>query len=121
MSAMSRILTVLMVSAAVFCGCGKKESAPVAATDASTSAGPRSPRGPISIPDQEGPAVIADTGDTGAVLDQLTAELRRYVVTTRSVPKDFEEFATKSKVQYPPAPAGKKYAIKSQAIVLVKK
>ena len=66
-------------------------------------------------------AVITDSGDVNATLSQLTLELRRYVVGTRSVPKDFEEFAAKSRVQAPPPPAGKKYAIKAQAVVLVKR
>ncbi len=64
--------------------------------------------------------VIADTGDVNATVQRLTAELRDYVVRTRSVPKTFEEFAAKSQVQFPPAPAGKKYAIEGQMVVLVK-
>ena len=66
-------------------------------------------------------AVIADTGDVDATLGQLSLELRKYVVGTRSVPKNFEEFVAKSHVQVPPPPAGKKYAIKDQAVVLVKR
>ena len=66
-------------------------------------------------------AVIADTGDINATLNQLSLELRKYVVGTRSVPKDFEEFVAKSHVQVPAAPAGKKYAIKDQVVVLVKR
>jgi hypothetical protein len=52
-------------------------------------------------------------------LRQLTQALRDYVVRTRSVPKDFEEFATNSSVRFPPPPAGKKYAIRQQEVVLV--
>ena len=65
--------------------------------------------------------VIADSGSLDATLAQLTQELRKYVIRTRSVPRDFEDFLTKSRVQAPPAPAGKKYAIKDQAVVLVKR
>jgi hypothetical protein len=36
------------------------------------------------------------------------------------VPKDFDEFTSKSQVRFPPAPEGKKYAIQGQAVVLVK-
>ncbi len=118
---MSRLLVALVFACAIVAGCGRNDAGSAGAQGATNAAGPTSPRGPISAPDQQGPAVITDSGDTGAVLERLTEELRRYVVATRSVPKDFEEFATKSKVQYPPAPAGKKYAIKSQSIVLVKK
>ena len=66
------------------------------------------------------PAVVPDTGDINATLHDLSLELRKYVVRTRSIPKTFEEFAAKSQVQMPPAPAGKKYAIQGQAVVLVK-
>ena len=65
--------------------------------------------------------VIADTGDVNATLAQLTRELRDYVVRTRSVPKNFDEFAAKSQAKFPAAPAGKKYAIEGQAIVLEKR
>jgi hypothetical protein len=63
-------------------------------------------------------AAIA-AGDVDTVLRQLTLALRRYVVHTRSVPRTFDEFAAKSQVQFPPPPAGKKYAIQRQAVVLV--
>ena len=65
--------------------------------------------------------VISDTGNIDATLGQLTSELRRYVVHTRSVPKDFEEFIAKSGVQAPSPPSGKKYAIQQRAVVLVKR
>ena len=63
--------------------------------------------------------VIADSGDMSVTLHQLSLELRRYVIRTRSVPRTFEEFASKSQVRYPPPPAGKKYAIQNQEVVLV--
>jgi hypothetical protein len=66
-------------------------------------------------------SAVPDTGNLSATLEALSLELRKYVVRTRSVPKDFEEFAAKSHLQAPPAPAGKKYAIQNQAIVLVKR
>jgi len=59
--------------------------------------------------------------DMSATLNQLSLELRKYVVSTRSVPKSFEEFVAKSHAQVPQAPAGKKYAIEGQAVVLVKR
>jgi len=57
----------------------------------------------------------------GATLQQLSLELRRYVVSTRSVPKNFEDFAAKSHLQIPPPPAGKKYIIQGHAVVLAKR
>ena len=43
------------------------------------------------------------------MLEQLSLELRKYVVRTRSVPRNFENFITKYNVQAPAPPAGKKY------------
>jgi len=65
------------------------------------------------------PVIVADQGDVNANLQQMTLELRRFVVSTRSVPKDFDDFVARSHAQFPPAPAGKKYRIQDQAIVLV--
>ena len=65
------------------------------------------------------PAVIEPHADPSATLADLTTELRRYVVRTRSVPKNLDEFIAKSQVQAPAPPAGKKYAIQNKAIVLV--
>lgn len=63
--------------------------------------------------------VIPDSGDASATLQGLTQALRDHVVRTRNVPKDFEEFAAKARVSFPPPPAGKKYAIRGQEVVLV--
>jgi len=68
-----------------------------------------------------GQAVVSDDGGVNAVLTQLSLELRKYVVRTRSVPKTYEEFIAKSNVQAPPPPPGKKYVIENQAIVLVQR
>jgi hypothetical protein len=54
-------------------------------------------------------------------LNQLALELRKYIMRTRSVPKNFDEFVAKSGIQFPPPPEGKKYAIQGQAVVLVKR
>lgn len=66
-------------------------------------------------------AVISDAGSIDATLVQLTSELRDYVLHTRSVPKNFEEFVAKSGVQAPAPPPGQKYAIQKKAVVLVKR
>jgi uncharacterized protein (UPF0147 family) len=65
--------------------------------------------------------VIPDSGDVNATLQQLTQALRDYVVRTRSVPKNFDEFAAKSQAHFPQPPAGQKYAIEGQKVVLVKR
>lgn len=58
--------------------------------------------------------------DINATLHQLSLELRRYVVRTHKVPKDFGDFVARSQVQAPTPPPGKRYAIEGQYVVLVK-
>ena len=122
------LISGLLLAAALGAGCKKHEPAagssaantPGAEQPASADAAPRSPRGPGPMPvTATAPAVIEPRADTAATLADLTAELRRYVVRTRSVPKNYEEFIAKSQVQAPAPPAGKKYAIQNHAIVLV--
>jgi hypothetical protein len=104
-------------------GCHKQETAPANQVaqpgDAPPPASPRRVAGAEAAP--AGSTVIAESGDLNATLQQLTQALRDYVVRTRSVPKDFDEFAAKSQVRFPPAPDGKKYAIQDQKVVLVKR
>jgi hypothetical protein len=110
-------------------GCSKRK--PATATDTATNAAQADPsavapaappsRGPGPTPPPPKAAVIADSGNVDATLNQLSLELRKYVVRTRSVPKDFEDFIAKSGVRAPAAPAGKKYAIQDQVVVLVKR
>jgi hypothetical protein len=118
MNSMSPLLLVVLLAAATLMGC--KRQAPAASSGGSdqSDAAPPSPRGPGPMPRSGAPAVVADTGDVNATLRQLSDELRKYVIRARSVPKNFEEFAAKSQTQFPPAPAGKKYVIKGQAVVL---
>jgi hypothetical protein len=73
------------------------------------------------MPDTASNAVVIDAADVDTALQQLSRELRTYVVRTRTVPRSFEEFAAKSQLQAPPPPAGKKYAIRDKAVVLVKR
>src|ERR1043166_3306363 len=110
--------------------CKKKASSSATPTPTDAVASDTSPappqtapiRGPGPMPPAAvGPAVVSNEGGADAVLSQLSVELRKYVVRTRSVPKTYEEFITKSNVQAPPPPAGKKYAIENQAIVLVRR
>jgi hypothetical protein len=115
----------LLVAMLATAGCSKHQ----ANTDANAATNAAGAEAAVTPPTHApGPAVaapvadaVADTGDVKATLDSLSQELRKYVVRTRSVPKDFEEFAARSHLQAPPAPAGKKYAIQNQAVVLVKR
>ncbi len=113
----------LLLAAGLAVACKKQEpdwGANSALND--PGAAPSSPRGPRSPVSEatNNPTVIADGGDVNVTLQQLTQELRDYVVRTRSVPRNFEEFTAKSLVRFPPPPPGKKYAIRGQAVVLVK-
>jgi hypothetical protein len=104
--------------AVLFVGCGREtETLPPTTT---TDTAPVSPRGPLAMSNAPAAAtVIPDSGDASATLQGLTQALRDHVVRTRNVPKDFEEFAAKARVSFPPPPAGKKYAIRGQEVVLV--
>ncbi len=120
------ICAAILLVSALTSGCKRSEpssanntSTPEAATSAVGSA--VSPRGPGSVLTPEPATVVADPADPSATLHQLSLELRKYVLRTRTVPKNFEEFAAKSHLQAPPTPAGQKYAIQGQAVVLVKR
>ena len=122
------LLWSVLLAAGMTLGCKKQGSASnaSAATNGLTAdqpvsaeTAPPSPRGPGPMPAAPPPAVIQQQTDPGTTLDQLSAELRKYVVRTRSVPKNFEDFLAKSQVQTPAPPAGKKYAIQNQAVVLI--
>ena len=117
---MSRFLGCVLL-AAVVAACNR-HPAPVATEAAvpSVDAAPPSPRAPGFLRETPAPVVVSDTGNVDTTLAQLSSELRRYVLGTRSVPKNFEEFATKSGLQAPPPPSGQKYAIRGQAVVLIK-
>jgi ABC-type enterochelin transport system substrate-binding protein len=117
---LSCVAALLMVVA----GCKKSQpaaetQAPAGDPSAQTVAVP-SPRGPPPTVGEVPTPIVANNSDINAVLNDLSLELRKYVVRTHTVPKTFEEFAEKSHVQMPPPPPGKKYAIQGQVIVLVK-
>ena len=123
-------LCALLLVSALAAGCGKHERGPGAgaATDAApfdqsavSSSAPPSPRGPGPMASTPTTTVVSDAGNIDAILSQLTSELRIYVLHTRSVPRNFEEFIAKSGVQAPSPPPGKKYAIQKKAVVLVKR
>ena len=98
-------------------GC-KKDQTAASAPDPNPAS--FSPHGPGTATNAAAGATVADAGDVNANLKNLALELRRFVVRTRTVPKNFEDFVAKAKIEVPPPPPGKKYAIKGQEIVLVK-
>lgn len=123
-----RLVTVctltLLVAVTLAAGCKKREPAAGAnstpPTSATSEAGPPT-RGPDPVAASPATVVIPENGDSSAILRQLSLELRKYVLRTKSAPKTFEEFIANSHVQAPPAPVGKQYAIQSGAVVLAKR
>ena len=124
------IAGALLLAIGLATGCHK--NAPVSESNAATNAVPSvplsvssealpSPRGPGPMPPAPASTVVVSDGGINATLEQLSLELRKYVVRTRSVPRNFEEFIAKSNVQAPAPPPGKKYAIENKAVVLVEK
>ena len=108
----------LLLAAGILAGCKKSEPPAPAADAQGVGEAVPSPRG-IDFPTSAPPAVtIAPSADTQTTLQQLSLELRRYVVRTHKIPKTFEDFAANSNVQFPPPPSGKKYAIQGQEVVL---
>ena len=99
-------------------GCERKDPAPAEAPPVTA---PASPRGIHTMSNANvSLGAIPESNDPNVTLQKLTLALREHVVRTRTVPKNFEEFASKSKISFPPAPAGKKYEIRGQEVVLVK-
>lgn len=100
-------------------GCRREAKGPPQPPPASEL--PTSPRGPVRMGEAPPAPVIPDSGDVNATLQQMTLALRDYVVHTRSVPKNFDDFAAKSRATFPQPPSGQKYAIEGQKVVLVKR
>jgi len=113
------LTALLIVLLAV--GCKKQQAveSPASTSTEQLSSAPVSKGAPDS--NAAATVVIPNSGDINTILHELSLELRRYVVRTHSVPKNFEEFAAKSQAQIPAPPAGKKYAIQGQVVVLVKR
>ena len=123
------VLCALLLLASLAAGCKKHGpgsgagGAPNAAPPdpaAPAAAAARSPGAPVPMPYVSATIAASPNSDMSATLQELSRELRKYVVSTRSVPKTFEEFVAKSRVEIPPAPAGKKYRIQGHAVILVK-
>jgi len=82
---------------------------------------------PVSVPPPVWTAapsaavVIPADPDVNATLRRLSLELRKHVARTRSVPRNFDEFVAQARLQVPAPPAGKRYAIANQAVVLVER
>jgi hypothetical protein len=96
--------------------CSKKHEAPgpAAAPGAESAPGTATP-----TPATPGASAAGETGNASAALVPLTQALRKYYFEHRQVPPTFEEFATVARVQVPPAPPGKKFAIERKTLEVV--
>jgi hypothetical protein len=52
-------------------------------------------------------------------LNQLSREVRKWIVRNQRPPNSFEEFAASGQAQIPPPPVGKKYALDRQMRVIL--
>jgi hypothetical protein len=62
-------------------------------------------------------AIAASTGADEAAA-QMSMELRKYVLYTRTIPNSFEDFVAHHPMRYPAPPAGKKYVIENGKVVV---
>lgn len=83
---------------------------------------PAEPAAPAAVPSAaatQAPAPAADP-NANVDLDQMTRDLRRWILKNQRPPKDFADFAATAGAPLPAAPAGKKFAIsKEMRVVLV--
>jgi hypothetical protein len=96
-----------MMVAFLIAGCSKpvETTAPTAAL---TAAAPTQATAPAADP------------NANVDLDQMTRDLRRWILKNQRPPKDFADFAATAGSLIPAAPAGKKFAIsKEMRVVLV--
>ena len=104
----------------VFCGCGKKETAPPAIPPTATSG---SAQTAAAAPGAQVPAAplppVATAPQGGADLKDLNHAYISWVVQNHRHAKTFEEFATASGISIPPAPPGKKYVIDKAGFINV--
>ena len=115
------VLTALL--ALMLCACHRNEAAtgsPPSQTAANSQAGTEIAP-PTSAPTQTPTeaVVVPDNPDVNATLAELSQQLRVYVSSTRSRPKDFQDFVSRAHVQAPPPPSGKAYSISAGKVVLV--
>jgi hypothetical protein len=113
------IRTLILALLIPFLAACKKQEVSVAPPPATTDQ--TQPAVPTNAPTlaPEPVVIAADNPDVTATLAQLSQSLRAYVSSTRSLPKDFADFAARTQLQAPPPPPGKAYAISHGKVVLV--
>ena len=102
-------------------GCGKKSppSAPsTVENNSAPAAAPRPSGPPVASVAPPSHLELAPNATAADAAGQLSMELRRYVLSTRTIPKNFDDFAARHPMKFPPPPAGKHYAIEEGKVVL---
>ena len=105
-------------------GCGKKTAppppaAPAVAETAVTAPSALRPAGPpVAQPPPPSRVNLAPEATPDVAAEQLSIELHRYVLATRSIPRNFDDFAAHHPMKFPPPPAGKHYAIEEGKVVV---
>ena len=82
------------------------------------AAAPRSSGPPVASVAPPSHLELAPNATAEDATGQLSMELRRYVLSTRTIPKNFDDFAARHPMKFPPPPAGKHYAIEEGKVVL---
>ena len=103
------VCVALVAGVLLFAGCGKKP--PVGEVPTQPAAQNTNPAASPIYTRPATPTIVA--GDPGAEPDlkQMTRSLRGWIARTHIVPKNFEDYMAQANIQFPPAPAGKKYVI----------
>lgn len=108
-----------VVAVVLSAGCGKK-APDAAAPPASNTAAAVPGNQPVFTP-PAAPTAVAPDAAGGVDLRQLNHAYIAWIVQSHQRPKTFEEFASASKMQIPPPPAGQKFVIdRNGFIALVK-
>jgi hypothetical protein len=108
---------MLVVGIFILTGCSKKQSAvapAISAADAPPAPAPAN--NPVNLQPAI-PTTIAAGANGGVDLKALNHAYIGWIIQSHVRPKTFEEFVTKSGVQVPPAPTGKKYVIDQNGFI----
>ena len=98
----------------VLAACGKKAQ-PEATASTPGWVPPTATNSTVATTSGQTPAVVPAQPD----LEEITRDLRKWIVRNQRPPKSFEDFAATANTQIPPAPAGKKFAIDKQMHVIL--
>jgi hypothetical protein len=121
---MKRAILFASLIIALAPGCGNKQPAQPAASSepgaenaGANAESPKAPEeppaaAPVPVPEPTAGGTDNKANIPTADLNQLTAQLRTWMMNTRSgPPKSFEDWVARAHIQVAPAPTGKKYVI----------